>query len=97
MTAPSLERLDPAVETTAYQLVERASRGTSTSVILARNVDKLRVDLTLFGDGPDMDTADERIVALGGRIVVRRDGATTHVGVELPLESIREVPGSALH
>ena len=75
VTAPGLERFDPAVETTAYQLVERASRGTSTSVILARKVDKLRVDLALKGDAPDMDTADERVVALGGWMAVQREEA----------------------
>jgi signal transduction histidine kinase len=97
VTAPGLERFDPAVETTAYQLVERASRGTSTSVILARKVDKLRVDLALKGDAPDMDTADERVVALGGWMAVQREGSTIHVEVELPVESIREMPGPALH
>jgi signal transduction histidine kinase len=97
VTARGLERFDPAVETTAYQLVERASRGTSASVILARKVDKLRVDLALKGDAPDMDTADERVVTLGGWMAVQREGSTIHVELELPVESIGQTPGSALH
>jgi hypothetical protein len=55
------------------------------------------VDLALKGDAPDMDTADERVVALGGWMAVQREGSTIHVEVELPVESIREMPGPALH
>jgi signal transduction histidine kinase len=96
VTAPDLDRLDPAVETTAYLLVERVTRVTPGSVILTRHDDTLRVDLTLRGDAPDADMADERVVALGGSVAVRRGRGTTLIELKLPVESIHERPASAV-
>ena len=90
ISAGHLGRLDTAVETTAYQLVEVASRKAPARVTLAWQDQRLRMRLAILGDLSDLTPAADRVVTLGGRIAVRHDSGTTAVEVDLPVEVWRE-------
>jgi signal transduction histidine kinase len=79
------ERFDARVESTAYYAVAFLTRaGTvGASVSLARDGDRLRVDVEPRTAPPELTTLDDRIRAVGGSVSL--DGG--HVVVEVPCAS----------
>jgi signal transduction histidine kinase len=79
------ERVDPALETTVYQLVEQATRDAPGHVDVFRTQSNLEVRINVVGDVPDPTDVTDRVVTLDGRIDVRRDNGTTIIEATLPI------------
>jgi signal transduction histidine kinase len=90
--APDLGRFDRAAEITAYQIVENATHGAPAGVTLSRQDHALRMSLTVERSVPDLTTAADRVVTLGGRIAVDRGDGTTALDVELPVHTWEAAP-----
>ncbi|WP_062466309.1 sensor histidine kinase [Demequina maris] len=75
-------RYAPAVESTAYQLIELCSRGGAVEVAVRDDEADLRVVLDLDAQVPDLTGIADRIVSLNGRIEVSDAGRT--VAASLP-------------
>jgi signal transduction histidine kinase len=82
------DRLEPAVETTAYHVVCEAVRRAGQTEVTVRAVRQdgrlvLSID-TADPPAGDLVDLDDRVGALGGTLRVERSDGTSHIVAELP-------------
>jgi hypothetical protein len=83
-------RLDPELETSVYFIVAALTRRTESAVVdvnLDRERDKVVLDVRT-AEGVDLDEVEDRVGALGGRLIVdEAAGGSMAVRVELACAS----------
>jgi signal transduction histidine kinase len=83
--AETIDRVDPALETTAYQLVEQTTRNTVAAHVQITEQDgTLRMRLDVDGDSAELTAVANRVDTLEGSLRIARYDATTEIHLVLP-------------